>query len=178
MAEAAQALLDLDQKTVSRNCTPAAAHRARERVISCYESLNELAIQHRVGQIAAVRWLDDNDKPQWYIVVVVGQTPTGYEVRWKDDIYKVDVKRDECLLNYTQRTYAFLQRYPQATSITVKNDVYLFAFADETIKECIKAINLLRAQRGDQKVHIEGVGENVTLEQVARLVPDNKIIFT
>ena len=177
MAEVAEAVPNLDRNTNNLPQSGLVQDTDRKRIISCYESLNELSVVHRVGQIAAVRWLDDNNTPQWYVVVVVGQTDSGYEVRWKDDIYTVDVNRDECLFNYNQRTYSFFQRFPQATSITIGKDVYLFAFPDEPIHSCVHAVNLLRAQRGEHKVQIEGLGRDMTLEELASLLPDNKIIF-
>lgn len=152
-------------------------NRPRKPNLIMIESSDDLGKIHDVGQISAVRWLDDNGSPQWYIVVIVGQTDDGYEVRWKEEIYKVDLQKDEVILRYNQNVYGFLQRYPQASSITVGQDVYLFAHPDETIGSCIDGINLIRLRRNKPHIRIEGVQLNVPLERVAEYVPNNKIIF-
>ena len=69
----------------------------RKRNLIMYESPNEYVSTHGVGQIAAVRWLDDEEQPRWYIVVIVGQTDDGYEVRWKDEVYRVNMLQDEAI---------------------------------------------------------------------------------
>ncbi len=147
------------------------------RKLSVYESENELKKSHAIGQIAAVRWLDENNAPRWYITVIVGQTDTGYEVRWQDDIYKVDLDKDETVFQFNNDVCAFFQRHPQATSITIAGDVYLVNNPDDNIHTCIEAINCIRMRRDKLPVTISGVQEALSLAKVADMVPHNKVMF-
>lgn len=148
-----------------------------KRNMIIYESENEFVATHGVGQIAAVRWLDDEGEPRWYIVVIVGQTDDGYEVRWKEEIYRINMLKDEAIFQYNQNTFGFLQRYPQASTVTVGKEVYLIAHPDESVGRCIDSINLIRVRKNKTPIRIEGVDLSVSLERVAQFVPNNKIIF-
>jgi len=148
------------------------------RKVSVYESENDLGKPGSVGQIAAVRWLDEQNNPRWYIVVIVGQTDEGYEVLWNDEIYRVDVERDELVLQYNRNLTTFFQRHPDATSITMGKDVYLFGNPTEhTIDTCLSAVNTVRARTARPPINITGASGELSLSGMAAMVPDNKIIF-
>ncbi len=150
----------------------------RSRKVSVYESPSDTAVQASVGQLCAVRWVDDHGQPRWYITVIVGLNNGCYEVRWEDDIFTVDPERDEVLLNYNRNAMAFFQRHPDSCSVTFGNDVYLFASpGEQTVGGCLSAVNIIRSRTQKPPINVNGIDPATDLTTLASFAKHNKIVF-
>ena len=150
----------------------------RSRKVSVYESQNDTSTQPNVGQLCAVRWVDDHNQPRWYITVIVGVSNGCYEVRWEDDIFLVDPKCDEIVFQYNRNVMAFFQRHPDAISVTFADDVYLFASPDEqTVGGCLSAVNIIRSRNQKPPINVNGIDFATNLTTLASFAEHNKIVF-
>ena len=154
------------------------SHPEMSQKVSVYESPDDVSGDYECGQLCAVRWMDERGQPRWYITVIVGKTETGYEVRWSDDIYRVDLERDEVLLRYNKNVMHFFQRHPDAISLTFGKDVYLFGNPNShTIDGCLSAVNIIRERAGKLPISVAGANNTVPVSTLAQFTEHNKIVF-